>query len=241
MKKMVILLCCVAIFTMVACADGAVVDEITGSETNITSEKTESAGEATGIIEEVASVDTEPVTEEVSESIVDNTDNTLEITGEVVSESEVLEDSPITLMDTILFAQRSVNVRSGPGTDYEKLGTLSTNQEVTVTGRDNESGWYQIEYNGSTAFVSDSYLGEGKVVVSAPVSNTGNTGNNSAGTSNADNMAAANPAQTNTTSTNTQSSGTSNDFGFGYSQDALLNIWQNAQAYDEAMEQSLPK
>lgn len=216
MKKMVILLCCVAIFfTMVACADGVGVDEITGSETNITSEKTESAGEATGIIEEVVSADTEPVTEEVSEAIVDNTDNTLEITGEVVSESEVLEDSPITLMDTILFAQRSVNVRSGPGTDYEKLGTLSTNQEVTVTGRDNESGWYQIEYNGSTAFVSDSYLGEGKVVVSAPVSNTGNAGNNSAGTSNVNNANAVNSGNTqagNATAQENSSNGSSDWF-----------------------------
>lgn len=213
MKKMVILLCCVAIFfTMVACADGVGVDEITGSETNITSEKTESAGEATGIIEEVVSADTEPVTEEVSEAIVDNT---LEITGEVVSESEVLEDSPITLMDTILFAQRSVNVRSGPGTDYEKLGTLSTNQEVTVTGRDNESGWYQIEYNGSTAFVSDSYLGEGKVVVSAPVSNTGNASNNSAGTSNVNNANAVNSGNTqagNATAQENSSNGSSDWF-----------------------------
>lgn len=119
------------------------------------------------ISSEVISVDT--VADEVSE------ESTETLSGEVTDIAS--NDSPIISMDTILFAQKGVNVRSGPGTEYEKVGTLSTNEEVIVTGQDAESGWYQIDYNGKTAFVSDSYLGENKVTVAATSNNNGSSGN----------------------------------------------------------------
>lgn len=60
-----------------------------------------------------------------------------------------------------MYAKQSVNVRSGPSSDYEKLGSLSWAQEVAVTGVA-DTGWYQIGYNGGIAYVSDSYLVETK-------------------------------------------------------------------------------
>lgn len=33
-----------------------------------------------------------------------------------------------------MYAQSSVNLRQGPSTEYDKVGSLSTNQSVTVTG-----------------------------------------------------------------------------------------------------------
>lgn len=49
-----------------------------------------------------------------------------------------------------------VRVRSGPGTSYSILGTCGTGDTFTVTG---ESGdWYQISYNGGTAYVYKLYL-----------------------------------------------------------------------------------
>ena len=38
------------------------------------------------------------------------------------------------LGDTTMYAKQSVNVRKGPSSDYEQLGSLSSGQEVTVTG-----------------------------------------------------------------------------------------------------------
>lgn len=61
-------------------------------------------------------------------------------------------------MDKTMYAKSSVNVRSLPSTDGEKLGGLSKVQEVHVTGQCNETGWYRIDYNGSTGYVSSSYL-----------------------------------------------------------------------------------
>ena len=49
-----------------------------------------------------------------------------------------------------------LNVRSGAGTTYSKLGTLEYKEKVTVLSTSN--GWAKINYNGQTGYVSRSYL-----------------------------------------------------------------------------------
>ena len=49
-----------------------------------------------------------------------------------------------------------LNVRSGPGTSYSKLGKLSYKEKVTVLSTSN--GWSKINYNGKTGYVDSSYL-----------------------------------------------------------------------------------
>lgn len=58
-------------------------------------------------------------------------------------------------------ATASVNVRTGPSTEYKRLGTLSKNQKITVTGV-TDNGWYRTDYKGKTGYVSGKYL-KGKV------------------------------------------------------------------------------
>ncbi len=50
----------------------------------------------------------------------------------------------------------SLNVRSGPGTENGKVMSLSNNTVVKITGIEN--GWYKIEHNGRTGYVSSDYL-----------------------------------------------------------------------------------
>ena len=83
-------------------------------------------------------------------------------------------------MEATKFAKSTVNVRSLPTTDGEKLGGLSTNDEVKVTGKCNETGWYRIEYSDSVAYVSDNYLVDNKVEVQASTS-TGTSGQKKSG------------------------------------------------------------
>lgn len=64
-----------------------------------------------------------------------------------------------------MYAKSSVNIRSLPSTDGEKVGHLSTNDEVAVTGVCNETGWYRLTLNGEDAYVSGNYLQTEKVVV----------------------------------------------------------------------------
>lgn len=89
-----------------------------------------------------------------------------------VTDTRTAEGSMLTYtytdMDATMYAQKTVNVRSLPNTDGEKLGSLSTNDEVKVTGQCAETSWYRIEYSGGVAYVSNSYLGNDKVVVKQP-------------------------------------------------------------------------
>lgn len=89
------------------------------------------------------------------------------------SEISVPENEPeifqVETFSARMYASRSLNVRSGPSTEYEKLGSLSQNQEVQVTGKAS-TGWYQIQYGDILAYVSDRYLVETPLVVEqAPV------------------------------------------------------------------------
>lgn len=61
-------------------------------------------------------------------------------------------------LNQVMYASQSVNVRSLPGKEGEKLGGLTNGEQVTVTGQCNETGWYQVEYKGQKAFVSNQYL-----------------------------------------------------------------------------------
>lgn len=70
-------------------------------------------------------------------------------------------------MQATMYAQKTINVRDLPSTDGNKLGSLSTNDEVKVTGQA-DTGWYRIEYNGGVGYVSNNYLGNNKVEVAPP-------------------------------------------------------------------------
>ena len=50
----------------------------------------------------------------------------------------------------------SLNVRKGPGKNYQAIGSLSYGSQVTVQGTEN--GWYKIAYKSSTAYISGTYV-----------------------------------------------------------------------------------
>ena len=103
-----------------------------------------------------------------------------------------------------MYAKSAVNVRDLPNTDGKKIGSLKASQEITVTGKCDQTGWYRFDLNGTTGYVSDKYI-----VSEKPVSNVAATGNsNTAGNTTAatqQNTAApaATPAPAQTTTTGT--------------------------------------
>jgi len=48
-------------------------------------------------------------------------------------------------------------VRSGPGKNYDKIGSLNDGEQVSVTGRCSND-WYRIDYGGKDGYVSGNYL-----------------------------------------------------------------------------------
>lgn len=73
-----------------------------------------------------------------------------------------------------MYAKSAVNVRDLPSTDGKKIGSLKASQEITVTGKCDQTGWYRFELNNTTGYVSDKYI-----VSEKPVSNVASTGSNS--------------------------------------------------------------
>lgn len=89
-------------------------------------------------------------------------------TEDVVKPSESEEETESELgaeVETKLYAKTNVNVRRQPSASSDKLGTLSTNDEVIALG-DAVDGWQKIEYKESIGYVSAQYLvkvkGEGQ-------------------------------------------------------------------------------
>lgn len=57
--------------------------------------------------------------------------------------------------EVIAQAYATVNVRSGPGTQYDIIGQLTNSNEVQITGRsDNESNWLRISFEGREGWVA---------------------------------------------------------------------------------------
>ena len=83
-------------------------------------------------------------------------------------------------MVTTMYATQTVNIRNLPNTDGEKIGSLSANQEVSITGQCNETGWYMFDYNGTIAFVSNDYLVTEKPVAPAKTTSSGSMSRNAA-------------------------------------------------------------
>ncbi|MGX4599167.1 SH3 domain-containing protein [Faecalimicrobium sp. JNUCC 81] len=52
----------------------------------------------------------------------------------------------------------SLNVRSGPGTNYSKIGSLKQGNKVEVISENN--GWSNIKFSGKDGFVSSEYLSQ---------------------------------------------------------------------------------
>lgn len=100
------------------------------------------------------------------------------------SETENVQETTIVPMsEKTMYAQQSVNLRGGPSTKYDKIGSLSTNQKVTVTGYvETASGkWYQLS---TGEFVSAKYISTDKVKVQKPSSNSNTSNNNNNSNSN---------------------------------------------------------
>ena len=77
---------------------------------------------------------------------------------ETTTVEETTTSLTVTSLDKTMYVKSSVNVRSGPSTDFDKIGSLSKGKSVKVTGKSDQTGWYRIDYNGKVGYVSDSYL-----------------------------------------------------------------------------------
>ncbi|MGL5313194.1 MAG: SH3 domain-containing protein, partial [Peptostreptococcaceae bacterium] len=72
------------------------------------------------------------------------------------SSSNSESDSGTTVIKTGVVTASSLNVRSGYGTSYSKIGSLSKGAKVEIV--ESKSGWYKIKYNNGYGCVSSEYI-----------------------------------------------------------------------------------
>lgn len=182
-KMVVAVLCAACMLTACGNAEADAMEEIAASVTETTTEsaevlptekpaaepteapaKTVDEGSATEPVEPVA-VTAEPDTKPSAEPAAASAGAAAEA-GYTCTE-----------MTQTMYAKSAVNVRDLPSTDGKKIGSLKASQEITVTGKCDQTGWYRFDWNNTTGYVSDKYI-----VSEKPVSNVAATGNsNTAG------------------------------------------------------------
>ena len=167
--KMVVAVLCAALM-LTACGSKETTSNETASTETTSVESTEmTTTEAT-------------VAEPVTESTVEPTEAPTE-TAPAESPAPAVEPTAVSTgytyseLSQTMYAKSAVNVRDLPSTDGKKIGSLKASQEITVTGKCDQTGWYRFELNNTTGYVSDKYI-----VSEKPVSNVAAAGNsNTAG------------------------------------------------------------
>lgn len=98
----------------------------------------------------------------------------------------------------------SLNLRSGPGTNFDKLTTIPADAVLTITG--NEDGWYKVSYGGAAGYVSSDYVvlstaSNGSSSQTTSSTNKGTTSNSStSSSSNSNSSTSANSGSTSSSS-----------------------------------------
>ena len=170
------------VLSLSACGGTAQTDSTKNTESVMT-ESTESVENSTEAFVPETELSTEESVEttEATESVAETVTETQEpVADEAVIDVKTVSNDKTTdagytysEVSKTMYAKSTVNVRSLPSTSGNRLGSLSKNQEVAVTGQCNETGWYRISYNSGEGFVSNKYLADEPVAAAANIAQAG--------------------------------------------------------------------
>ncbi len=169
MKKRIVKLLMVGLLScmLVGCGnqqDTNNTEELTTMEYTITPTEEPTIEETTTVsTEEEFTEPTKEIETETETDAILSSETKLKTTEEPIPEPQAVYT--YTDMCATMYATQMVNVRNLPSTDGEKIGSLSTNQEIAVKGYCNETEWFMFDYEGQTAFVSNTYVSTEKVEV----------------------------------------------------------------------------
>lgn len=155
--------------------------ETTSNETASTETTSATATEATSV-ESTEMTTTEAAvepTEAPTETPAESPAPAVEPTTASVEPTAVSTGYTYSELNQTMYAKSAVNVRDLPSTDGKKIGSLKASQEITVTGKCDQTGWYRFELNNTTGYVSDKYIVSEKPAVNtvAATGNNSTTGN----------------------------------------------------------------
>lgn len=160
-------------------------DSVDVAQDNVVEEPEQETEQAPPITEE------EPEQTEETAPVAQEQDDTEQEEIDMVEEEPETEPidqalTDVTALDKTMYATSAVNTRQGPSTEYERVGGLTTNEAVHVTGQSNLTAWYQIDIDGVTQFVSNKYLSDSKITDVQESSNNGGDSSSSGGNNSGD-------------------------------------------------------
>ena len=127
----------------------------TTSETTFSPAEDDISTEDDIIIVEEDDEETVPTEEDDSEA-----ENTAPPTTEAPEETTTVQE-PVTeqtpaptytaITEKQIYALQTINIRKGPGTDFDILGVLAANEGITAKGTSGE--WYAVTYYGGTGYI----------------------------------------------------------------------------------------
>ena len=188
-KAVAAILCAALMLTACGSNETASTETTSVTATEATSvESTEMTSTETAVAEptvEPAETPTESETASTETAPVESPAPTVEPTAKpVVAETTTVADAGYTYseLNQTMYAKSAVNVRDLPSTNSKKIGSLKASQEITVTGKCDQTGWYRFELNNTTGYVSDKYIVSEKPAANTVAANTTKAGNsNTAG------------------------------------------------------------
>ena len=133
-------------------APGESIREETSQECGTSSDSVDESGALASVTEA-----REEITASVGDASLESggQDTSIDSLEEAFMETQE-SDGVIAIPEKVMYAQREVNLREGPGTEYKKTGILSEGDKVTLVGV-TENGWYCLN---TGSFVYGRYLGE---------------------------------------------------------------------------------
>ncbi|MGN0619004.1 MAG: SH3 domain-containing protein [Ruminiclostridium sp.] len=127
----------------------------TTSETTVSPAEDDISTEDDIIIVEEDDEETVPTEEDDSEA-----ENTAPPTTEAPEETTTVQE-PVTeqtpaptytaITEKQIYALQTINIRKGPGTDFDILGVLAANEGITAKGTSGD--WYAVTYYGGTGYI----------------------------------------------------------------------------------------
>lgn len=97
-----------------------------------------------------------------TESVEFETESAESAAEENIPEDDGTQEEASVIETRTLYANSSVNVRSGPGITNSRVGSLAVNDEVIAIG-EAENGWQKIQFRDTEAYVSIDYLSENPI------------------------------------------------------------------------------
>ena len=79
-----------------------------------------------------------------------------EMQAELEDKADAKEDVSETETVSMVVTGGTINVRTGPGTNYDKITQVVSGKQVTVVGESN--GWYQVTFDSTTGWLLGEYL-----------------------------------------------------------------------------------